>query len=154
AVCKKGLEKAQVTNRVLFHVELARAHAALDDLKAALASAEDAVRDAGKPERLFARLVRVDVLVQMKKYDQAVAACQELLKEYNHGGELREVRTALSNVYAAAGDHDKSEAQLKLILEADPNDALACNNLGYHWADRSKNLAQAEALIRKALQLD
>jgi tetratricopeptide (TPR) repeat protein len=41
-----------------------------------------------------------------------------------------------------------------LVLEADPNDALANNDLGYQWADRSKNLDEAEKMIRKALELD
>ena len=38
--------------------------------------------------------------------------------------------------------------------KADPNDATANNDLGYQWADQSKNLAEAERMIRKALELD
>jgi Flp pilus assembly protein TadD len=52
------------------------------------------------------------------------------------------------------GKHDESEEQLQLILEADPNDATANNDLGYVWADRNKNLLQAERMIRKAIELD
>jgi tetratricopeptide (TPR) repeat protein len=51
-------------------------------------------------------------------------------------------------------NHEKSEALLKQILEADPADATANNDLGYQWADRSHNLAEAEKLILKALDLD
>src|SRR5207302_4646386 len=39
------------------------------------------------------------------------------------------------------------------ILRADPNNATACNDLGYLWADQGKNLREAEELIRKALDL-
>src|SRR5260370_27522223 len=52
------------------------------------------------------------------------------------------------------GDRGRAEKQLKRILDADPNDASACNDLGYLWADQGKNLAEAEKLIRKALDLD
>ena len=51
-------------------------------------------------------------------------------------------------------DFAKAEEQLRLILQADPNDATANNNLGYLWADQGKNLQEAERLIRKALELD
>jgi Flp pilus assembly protein TadD len=43
---------------------------------------------------------------------------------------------------------------LQRILEDDPNDATACNDLGYFWADQNRNLPEAERLIRKAIELD
>src|SRR5262249_51646047 len=39
-------------------------------------------------------------------------------------------------------------------LKADPDDATACNDLGYLWAEQGKHLSEAEDLIRKALRLD
>jgi Flp pilus assembly protein TadD len=43
---------------------------------------------------------------------------------------------------------------LQSMLKADPGDALACNNLGYLWADQNRKLDEAEQLIRRALELD
>jgi tetratricopeptide (TPR) repeat protein len=154
ALCKQGLEKALQTNRVLFHEYLARAETALGNSAGALKAAEAAVKEADEPNRLRAHLLRAEVLSGAGKHEEAVAECQKLLKEYNQGGDLRDVRVLLSSVYATAGRHDQSEEQLELVLCADPNDALANNNLGYQWADRHKNLAEAEKLIRKALELD
>ena len=77
-----------------------------------------------------------------------------MLKEYNAGGDLRDVRATLSQVYQAMGKNDESEQQLRLVLEADPNDATANNDLGYVMADRNKNLDEAERLVRKAIELD
>ena len=77
-----------------------------------------------------------------------------MLKEYNQPGETRDIRYTFSGVYATLGEHEKSEEQLKLILDDDPNDASACNDLGYVWADQGKNLQEAERLIRKALEQD
>ena len=49
---------------------------------------------------------------------------------------------------------EPQEGQLRKVLESSPHDATANNDLGYLMADRNKNLAEAERLIRKALELD
>ncbi len=153
--CKEGLRTAQLTNRVLFHLYLVNAHLHLDDPKAALAAADEAVNESSKKEMPLARRTRVNALAQVGEKEKALAECQELVKEYyNTPGELRDARYTLSSVLQAMGRHDEAEEQLQLILRADPNDATANNDLGYLWADRGKNLAEAERLIRKAVELD
>jgi tetratricopeptide (TPR) repeat protein len=153
-VCNQGLEKAQTTNRVLFHIDLAHAHLALDHQKEALAAAKAAVDDSGDKDRLLCRRIRVEILSACDKHDEALAECRALLKEYNQPGEIRDIRATLSMAYSAARKYDESEKELQKILEDDPNDATANNDLGYQWADRGKNLAEAEKMIRKALELD
>jgi tetratricopeptide (TPR) repeat protein len=153
-VCKKGLEKAQLTNRVLFHRYMALAHAALGEMKEALAAADNAIADAGAQHMLSCRRIRIDLLSQLGRHDEAIAEAQGLVKEYNQGGDLRDARLALSATFLAAGKHSQSEEQIDLVLQNDPNDATANNDLGYQWADRSKNLDEAEKLIRKAIDLD
>jgi tetratricopeptide (TPR) repeat protein len=103
---------------------------------------------------LSCKRIRVDALVQAGQAERALAECEEMLKEYNSGSDLRDVRYALSSVYNAMGKTDEAEEQLQLILRADPNDATANNDLGYYWADRNKNLDEAERMIRKAIELD
>jgi tetratricopeptide (TPR) repeat protein len=154
ALCKQGLEKAQQTNRVMFHLDMAESYLMLDRLKAALAAADEAVHDAGEREALTAHRVRVQVLSALGRHERAVAECRGLLREYNQGGDLARVRISLSQALAAAGRHAESEEQLRLVLRADPNDALANNNLGYQLAERNKDLDEAERLVRKALELD
>jgi tetratricopeptide (TPR) repeat protein len=153
-ICKLGLAKAQLTNRVLFHRSLVYAYLGLEKDKEALAAADAAVNDAGKAQMLSMKKLRVYALSEAGKHEQAVAECQSMLKEYNQGSELREVRLTLSRTYLAMGKHEESDDQLQMILKADPNDATACNDLAYHWADRGKNLDEAEKLIRKAIDLD
>jgi tetratricopeptide (TPR) repeat protein len=154
ALCQRGLKETVFTNRVLFHVEMAQAYLALERGKEALAAADDAVQESGEREKLFCRRNRVEILAQLGQYDKAEAECQELLKEYNQAGDVREVRLSLSSVYSAAKKLDRAEEQLRLVLQADPDDATANNDLGYQWADQNKNLDEAERLIRKALELD
>jgi tetratricopeptide (TPR) repeat protein len=151
---KLGLAKAQQTNRVMFHRALVYAYLGLEKYKEALAAADAAVTDSGKGQQLGSRKVRAYALSEAGKHAEAVAECQAMLKEYNQGGELREVRLTLSRVYLTMGKDDLSDEQLEMILKADPNDSTACNDLGYHWADRGKNLEEAERLIRKAIDLD
>ena len=153
-ICKKGLVNAQNTNRVLFHTEMLRAHQYLGDHKAALKAAELAVQDAGSLQILTCKRLRVDVLIQAGEHARALVECQTMLKDYNSGGDLRDVRASLSQVYQAMNKMEESEQQLRLILEADSNDATANNDLGYVMADRNKNLPEAERLVRKAIELD
>jgi tetratricopeptide (TPR) repeat protein len=54
-----------------------------------------------------------------------------------------------------AGHFVKAAELLKKSIALDPaRSAQACNYLGYMWADRGENLAEAELLIRQALELD
>ena len=153
-VCNQGLERARATSRVLFHIDLAHAHLALDHQKEALAAAKAAVDDSSDKDRLLCRRIRVEILSACDKHDEALAECQALLKEYNQPGEIRDIRATLSMAYSAARKYDESEQELQKILDDDANDATANNDLGYQWADRGKNLPEAEKLIRKALELD
>lgn len=173
-VCKQGLAVrhghavAEATNRAVFFSELATAYAALGRYQEALEAADETVKLAVSPEsRLAARIRQTAILSQAGKHAEAVAACQALLAEYNQPekdegplardkreAKVRAIRLELSQVYNTAGDHEKSDEQLRVILEADPDDVTANNNLGYQWAERGINLAEAERLIRKAVELD
>jgi tetratricopeptide (TPR) repeat protein len=153
-VCRIGLDKSKVTNRVVFQVDLARASVLLGKNKEAVAAANDAVDTARQEDRVFCRRIRAEILAQAGHYEPAVADCLAMLKEATKASETHEIRLTLSNVYTLAKEMDKAEDQLERALKDDPDDATACNDLGYIWADRNKNLAEAERLIRKALELD
>lgn len=153
-VCNQGLKQAQATNRVMFHLDLSQALMSLGRTKEALTSADDAVNESTAAERLLALRNRATLLSQAEQYDRALAECQAMLKQYNQPGELHDIRSTLSLVYSASKEHAKAEEQLQLILEADPGDATANNDLGYLWADQNKNLVEAEKLVRTALELD
>ena len=60
----------------------------------------------------------------------------------------------LSVIYVNLGDYAKGEAELELLLQRNPDEAGANNDLGYLYAEQGKNLEKAEAMIRKALQED
>jgi tetratricopeptide (TPR) repeat protein len=153
-LCREGIARAQGTNHLVFHDASSRALMALGKVKEALDAADEAVKAATKDNLLHARLNRAHLLAEAGKVPEAVAECQELFKEYNQPGDVREIRHTLSVVWSLGRNLARSEEQLKLILEADPTDATACNDLGYHYAEENRNLDEAERLVRKALELD
>jgi tetratricopeptide (TPR) repeat protein len=64
------------------------------------------------------------------------------------------VRYALSGVYVDLKKVDKAAAQLKKLLELEPDNPTFNNDLGFIWADHDMNLDESEKLIRKALEDD
>ncbi len=153
-VCEQGLAGAQTTNKLLFYNDLARACAQLERYDDALRHAEQALTLAGDDNKLILKMLRVRILAMAERYSQAEAECVALLKEHPLPGDTLEVRYVLAGVYTAAKQMDKAEEQLALILRLDPSNAPANNDLGYVWADQNKNLAEAEAMIRAALEQD
>jgi predicted Zn-dependent protease len=98
-----------------------------------------------------------------EQFDKAARTYQDLIervqKDENIKEELRgevvdELRYALSGVYVDLKQIDKAAAELKALLEKDPNNPTYNNDLGYIWADHDMNLEESEKLIRKALVID
>lgn len=153
-LCNKGLKEVAATNRLMLRLTLARSLMSLDRTKLALEEIETAVREAPNTEVLHCRLNRAQMQANAGNAKAGISECLDLLKEYNQPKEVRSIRLTLSNIYSLTHEAERSEEQLKQILEQDPNDATANNDLGYQWADQNKNLEEAEKLIRKAIELD
>jgi tetratricopeptide (TPR) repeat protein len=100
------------------------------------------------------RLKRVEVLNRLGAYARAAAEGEELLAVQTTPNDLARVRYVLTNAYLGLKQFDKAEAALREVLEYDPDDALALNNLGYHLADEGRKLPEAEVLIRRAIALN
>jgi tetratricopeptide (TPR) repeat protein len=154
ALAKRGLQEAHKTHRVIFHRSLALAYLSLKKADRALEAADNAVKDAEEANQVTCQLLRAGLLSQVGKHRQAIAACQQLLKKYNRQGDVHRIRHRLSSIYSAAHDYAHAEEQLQRVLDDDPSDATASNDLGYLWAERNTRLDEAERLIRKALELD
>jgi tetratricopeptide (TPR) repeat protein len=152
--CRTALKQAQATSRVILRSDLARALAQLGRWDEAQSEVDLAVKDAGDAERFAVRHLRVRLLIEAGRYEQAEAECQALLKEYTLAGEVMEVHYLLANIYSASKRLAQAEAQLTECLKIDAHNATVNNDLGYLWADQNKKLAEAEAMIRKAIEED
>ena len=106
-----------------------------------------------EPQEPRGRLLLAELYLRAKQWQKAVAEFEKILSDFPDQGPLVEaVRYYLSNAFVNLNDYPKAEAQLQLILDADPNDPGANNDLGYLWADQGKNLEEAERMIRIAVK--
>jgi tetratricopeptide (TPR) repeat protein len=103
------------------------------------------------------------VLREMGRVAEAAKVYEDVLERIAKDDELTQkgkdrytdfYRHVLSNVYVEAKQIDKAADLLQSLIDRHPDDAGYHNDLGYIWADNGMNLKEAEAMIRKALDLD
>ena len=152
--CRLALKTSRNTRPFLFHSELARTLPRLGKLQEAEISADQAIQNAADSQRLYATHLKVRVLTMARQFEKAEAITKKLLEESLIPGDVQDIRYVLSGIYSAWKKMDKCEEQLQKILEFDPANATANNDLGYIWADQGKHLPEAEVMVRKAIELD
>jgi tetratricopeptide (TPR) repeat protein len=151
-------DRTLADRKVNFLFLLSNARAMAGDTDAALAAVRDAQqafeRQAGarSPELQFQEGW---IYFHAKKFDQAVDIFEKVMADYPEQKELfRRCQFSLSNIHVQRGDTRKGEEILERILAEDPDDPSVNNDLGYLYADQGKNLAQAEKMIRKAVEAE
>jgi tetratricopeptide (TPR) repeat protein len=155
SVCLTALGRRNVfVAEVFFNFHLALALAEQNKAEAALEAADKAIRQAGDTDRLTVRLRRHLVLRVLGKWDEAIEYGKNLAEEFDTPADRPKVRYAQASAYWGAKKPAEAEALLRAILDDDPDNALACNDLGYHLANQGRNLAEAERLVRHALAMD
>lgn len=155
-VCHEALTKKLKVPSLVFQLELARSLSFAGKAKEAITAAQEAVRQtqADTPERTQADFNLVVVYYRCAELEKAAETAENLLDKNHDARDERQLRHLLAGIYSARHESSRSEAHLQKLLDTDPNDAGACNDLGYQWAEQGKNLEKAEELIRKAIELD
>ncbi len=105
-------------------------------LKAQVLRAAEKLEDAAK--------LYLDVIDRVTK--------DERVPKQERDSYVDDYRYALSGIYADLNQIDKASEQLKALLAREPNNPTYNNDLGYIWADRGMHLAEAEKMIRKAIE--
>jgi tetratricopeptide (TPR) repeat protein len=114
----------------------------------------------GNPVNLTTKAKMLRVL---EKPAEAVTAYEEAIDVYKKDEDLSKeerddyvnsIRYTLSGLHVDLNQVDKAAADLKSLLEKDPDNPGYNNDLGYIWADHDMNLAESEKLIRKAIDED
>ncbi|MSR79529.1 MAG: tetratricopeptide repeat protein [Gemmataceae bacterium] len=132
----------------------------------------------GQPDKAFATLERLlqqqadnplnlqlkaRILRENGKDEEAIEVYEDLIakidarkdiKQEVRESYLADLRYALTGVYIDAKKPDKAIQLLKDLVAKYADNATYNNDLGYIMADNGKDLAEAEKLIRKALELD
>jgi tetratricopeptide (TPR) repeat protein len=153
-VCRDGLQNSPEIAPVFFNYFLAGALAELGEAEGALAAADKAIEQTGESDRLTVRLQKIYVLRVLGKWEEAIELGKKLLDDFDSLADRHRVRYALAGAYWGAKKSDEAEAELRAILDTDPDHAAACNDLGFHLADQGRNLDEAERLIRRAIAGD
>jgi tetratricopeptide (TPR) repeat protein len=153
-LCEQRLQRGRDTSPDLLHSELSLALTQTGQIEEGLRHADEAVKLARGPSQLAMRLRRMRAWAWAERFDEAEADGLKLLREFPAAKDTRDVRYELSHLYSLARRFGKAEEQLRLILELDPGDATAHNDLGYHLAEQNRRLDEAEQLVRRALELD
>jgi tetratricopeptide (TPR) repeat protein len=106
---------------------------------------------------------KAQMLRMVEKPAEAVTAYEEAIDLYKKDEDLSKeerddyvnsIRYTLSGLHVDLNQVDKAAADLKSLLEKDPDNPGYNNDLGYIWADHDMNLAESEKLIRKAIDED
>ncbi|HTA65383.1 MAG TPA: hypothetical protein VK753_07755, partial [Xanthomonadaceae bacterium] len=94
--------------------------------------------------------IEAEFLARHARKDEALAAFDRGLAFFDGDQDLLYGRALLLEDMDRVAE---AEADLRVIVTADPTNADALNALGYTLADRTDRYAEAQALIEKALQL-
>ena len=152
--CRRLIAASRRSRPLLYDVYLAQALAQLgrgDDALKAIAELPDQV---SADSRVWAELQRVRVLNVLGRHDEAVAECERIMADHPRPTDVVKVRYQLADSLAGKKEYVRAEAELRAVLDRDPDDVLALNNLGYNLADQGRQLAEAEAFVRRAIALD
>ena len=95
-------------------------------------------------------LLEVNLLLDQEQQQQALSTATEALEEHPDNIEIRYARAML---YDGIGQPADAEADLKQIIEQEPENAVALNALGYILTTRTDRLREARGYIEKALRL-
>jgi tetratricopeptide (TPR) repeat protein len=137
------------------YYELAGAQLGLKQTAEALATLGKA-RAKFKPSFVCEYLTAV-AYTGLKQYTNAIRnfLAAEVIARVTETNRLTHVLYfQIGAAYERNQQFDEAERAFKQCLERSPDFAEALNYLGYMWADRNVNLAEARAMIEKAVKLE
>lgn len=102
-------------------------------------------------EALKYRLAKSEILARQERNQEAVDALNQGLQQYPNDAALLYSRAMLLEKME---QFEGMEADLRKVLEMQPNNSAALNALGYTFANRNQRLSEAGALIERAYFLN
>lgn len=127
------------------HAFLGETELALDAIAQALGAAPDAIHGRLEYQKAW-------IYYHARRWDEARKHFEDVIQVFHDDQDLvQDARFRLSNVYVELDDMETGERILEEVLQDDPDNTQANNDLGYLWADQNKNLDRARGMIQKAL---
>lgn len=104
-----------------------------------------------RPESREFYLTLASYYDQMNDSAHAVRVLYQSTRQFPKDEELLFV---LGTYLDRSGDYEAGIRSMREVLEINPNNAFALNHIGYVYAERKINLAEAEELLLRAVQLE
>ncbi|WP_228276825.1 tetratricopeptide repeat protein [Marinobacter sp. JSM 1782161] len=96
-------------------------------------------------------LIEVNTLLDLEQNADALGAATEALQTFPDNSRIRYARAML---FDEMNRTEEAEADLRQILDNEPENAVALNALGYILTVRTERYAEARQLLEKALKLE
>lgn len=120
------------------------------DLEGALADIQS-LREQNSEQAENFWLLEVNLLIDKGKGAQALEAASKAIESHPDNIQLRYARAMQLDTQ---GEYQAARKDLRTIIEAEPDNTVALNALGYIMTVRSDEYDEARLLIEKALALD
>lgn len=120
------------------------------DLDEALAAIRELRNNNPEQEENF-HLLEINLLLDREENEQALEAANKALEDYPANIRIRYARAMLLD---SMDQPEQAEADLKQIIDEQPQNAVALNALGYIITTRSNRYAEARDYIERALEID
>lgn len=91
------------------------------------------------------------LLDENKNYKKALDILSAGLEKFPESAQLH---FYYGTIYDRTGDKEKVVSNMKKVIELDPNHSQGLNYLAFTWAEMNQNMAEAEAMARRAVTLD
>ena len=130
---------------VIHHAQIAHKQKSLDK---AIEVVENAIELRADQAQLYAFLA--SLFDEGKQFAKAEKMLTDAAKKFPKNAQLQ---FFLGSIYDRLGNTDKVTAQMRKVLDLEPEHAQAMNYLAYILADKNLDLEEAERLARSALDL-
>ena len=114
----------------------------------AIAILESLINEAYNDPQVFLLLAAI-----YEENDNIISASDILEKAVIQFPDSTKLVFQLAVLFDKLGEKEKCLIQMQDIIKKDPNHAEALNYVGYTWAEQGIRLDEAEAMIRKALEI-
>ena len=121
----------------------------LGQLDKAISTLEKAYENKKDYPQIYA--MYASLLDEDKKYKKALEVLTVGLEKFPENAQLH---FYYGTIYDRTGEKDKVIANMKKVIELDPNHSQGLNYLAFTWAEMNQNMDDAEKLARRAVTLD
>tara|TARA_B100000945_G_scaffold319884_1_gene328248 strand:- start:93 stop:2321 length:2229 start_codon:yes stop_codon:yes gene_type:complete len=156
---ERALNSEFVRNKATIHFLISGAYLLNNQNEKAVNSSKIAAEQANNSPRLLSRypwiLYHTGQLEQaQQEYTQLISKLMNLQTTPGTASTARDARLTLSTICQRLGESDDAVEWLEQVLDTDPEDPGALNDLGYLWAERNEHLLRAEQMTTKAVAAD